>query len=92
MQASGAKAGVGQPAKRDLGQSSLMKYVIAANEMEGSSFETVTQTEKGLNPCEIATIKQLEKIDPDLLSPRDALEHIYQLKRVLEGKHELMEE
>ena len=92
MQASGAKAGIGQPAKRELGQSSLMRYVIAANDIEGSSFETVPQSENAMNPCEVATIKQLELIDPDLLSPRDALEHIYQLKRVLEGKHELMEE
>jgi len=93
MQASGAKAGLGQPVKRDVGQSSLLRYVIGTNDMKEISLESIPQTEQLIqNPCEIATIKHLETIDPDLLSPRDALESIYKLKRILEGKHELMEE
>jgi hypothetical protein len=61
--------------------------------MKEISLESISQTEQLIqNPCEVATIKHLETIDPDLLSPRDALESIYKLKRILEGKHELMEE
>jgi len=93
MQASGAKAGFGQPLKRDIGQASLLRYVVSANDQKEISLESVsTPQEHKQNPCEIATITYLEEIDPDLLSPRDALEKIYKLKRLLDGKHELMEE
>ena len=91
-QASGAKAGIGQPEKREVGQTSLLRYVIS-NDMKELSLESIQKTEQeNFNSCKIATIEYLEEIDPDLLSPRDALEKIYKLKRILEGKHELMEE
>ena len=61
--------------------------------MKELSLESIQKTEQeNFNSCKIATIEYLEEIDPDLLSPRDALEKIYKLKRILEGKHELMEE
>ena len=91
-QASGAKAGTGQPEKREIGQTSLLRYVIS-NDMKEISLESMQESnDSKLNSCEIATIKYLEEIDPDLLSPRDALEKMYKLKRLLESKHEVMEE
>ena len=61
--------------------------------MKELSLESIPKAKsENLNSCKIATIEYLKEIDPDLLSPRDALEKIYKLKRILEGKHELMEE
>jgi DNA mismatch repair protein MutS len=91
-QAAGAKAGLGQPVKREIGQASLLRYVIA-HDMKEAGMESISNPEStAMNPCESATIKYLEEIDPDLLSPRDALERLYKLKRLLEGRHDLMEE
>ena len=62
-QAAGAKAGLGQPVKREIGQASLLRYVIA-HDMKEAGMESISNPESTvMNPCESATIKYLEEID-----------------------------
>ena len=83
--ASGAKAGFGQPIKRDSNQASILRYVIA-NQMENENNNS-KKIEKQKN-VDNKTIELLRKIDPDSLSPKDALESLYSLKRTLEEDDE----
>jgi hypothetical protein len=60
--------------------------------------EDVDELAKGLQqgprlePTEAATLERLEAVDPDALTPREAMDIIYELKALLRGKHEWLEE
>ena len=73
-QAHGAKAGEkGAPVARGAGQSSLMGFVG----------QPQVRIEK--DPLAESLMNELSKIDPDVMSPRQAHDKLYELLRMLEG-------
>ena len=79
-QAEGARAGEGGvPIARESDQSSLFGW--------NAPTAPVRVVEK-----ESEVEKRLAEIDPDMLSPRDAMDLIYQLRGMLAGTHEWLEE
>ena len=79
-QASGARAGEGGvPLSREAGQSSLFGW-------------SERQTPARIVEKESEVEKRLAEIDPDMLSPRDAMDLIYELRGMLQGTHEWLEE
>ena len=54
--------------------------------------DSLTNTGPMMDPTESATIERLEQIDPDALSPREAMDLLYELKSILRGQHEWLEE
>jgi DNA mismatch repair protein MutS len=99
-QAEGARAGEdGTPLSRDVGQSSLFGWMLP----KGASVtpETEDQATDGpaevpigarLEPTEAAALARLAEMDPDAMSPREAMDLIYELKGILRGQHEWLEE
>ena len=45
-----------------------------------------------LEPTEAAALARLAEMDPDAMSPREAMDLIYELKGILRGQHEWLEE
>jgi DNA mismatch repair protein MutS len=45
-----------------------------------------------LEATEAAALARLQEVDPDTLSPREAMDLIYELRGLLRGQHEWMEE
>jgi DNA mismatch repair protein MutS len=81
-QAEGAKAGEsGAPAARSQGQASLMGYFAAAAMGQSSSEAPSPQ----LPQHHLDLIDKIEALDVDELSPRQAHEALYQLKKLLGG-------
>ncbi len=83
QQAHGAKAGEsGTPSARAEGQSSLMGYFAAAamNQKVGTE-----QSVPSISSEEKETLDYLSNIDADELSPRQAHDALYRLKRILGG-------
>jgi DNA mismatch repair protein MutS len=79
-QAEGARAGEGGvPLSRDAGQSSLFGW--SERSLPARIIEKESEIEK-----------RLAEIDPDMLSPRDAMDLIYELRTLLQGSHEWLEE
>jgi DNA mismatch repair protein MutS len=79
-QAEGARAGEGGvPLSRDAGQSSLFGW--SERSLPARTIEKESEIEK-----------RLAEIDPDMLSPRDAMDLIYELRTLLQGSHEWLEE
>tara|TARA_Y100001960_G_scaffold136132_1_gene144461 strand:- start:427 stop:1050 length:624 start_codon:yes stop_codon:yes gene_type:complete len=79
-QAQGARAGEGGvPLSREVGQSSLFGWSRPAT--PARIVEKDSEVEK-----------RLAEIDPDMLSPRDAMDLIYELRGMLQGTHEWLEE
>ncbi len=98
--AQGARAGEeGTPLARQTGQSSLFGWMLperaaaAAEGAEGDD-ETSPPEPKGarLKPTEAAALARLAEVDPDALSPREAMDLIYELHGILRGQHEWLEE
>jgi DNA mismatch repair protein MutS len=84
QQADGAKAGeTGTPSARAQGQSSLMGYFAAAamNQTHQSSPSTPS-----ILPEQQKTLEYLSQIDADELSPRQAHDALYRLKKLLGGE------
>ena len=87
QQARGAKAGEsGTPSARAEGQSSLMGYFAAAalTQKNGTS-----QPVPSISSEEKETLTYLSNIDADELSPRQAHEALYRLKKILGGAHDV---
>ncbi len=88
------------PETREMGQSSLFSYLLpedVLNRLKTSALESggdssVTTIETKLTEGEMAVIEHLAGINPDELSPRDALERIFELHDLLRGKRGMMEE
>jgi DNA mismatch repair protein MutS len=79
-QAAGARAGEGGvPLTRKEGQSSLFGW--AQRPTPARIVEKESEVEK-----------RLAEVDPDMLSPRDAMDLIYELRGMLSGPHEWLEE
>jgi len=79
-QAQGARAGEGGvPQSRELGQSSLFGW----NQQKAPT--RIVEKESEVE-------KRLAEIDPDMLSPRDAMDLIYELRGMLQGTHKWLEE
>ena len=80
-QAQGARAGEGGvPLSREVGQSSLF----------GGWNQPTPPTRIVEKESEVE--KRLAEIDPDMLSPRDAMDLIYELRGMLQGTHKWLEE
>jgi DNA mismatch repair protein MutS len=80
-QAQGARAGEGGvPLAREAGQSSLF-----GGWNQRTAPARVVEKESEIE-------KRLTEIDPDMLSPRDAMDLIYELRGMLQGTHEWLEE
>ena len=83
QQAHGAKAGEsGTPSARAEGQSSLMGYFAAAAMTQKVGTE---QPVPSISSEEKETLAYLSNIDADELSPRQAHDALYRLKRILGG-------
>ena len=83
QQAHGAKAGEsGTPSARAEGQSSLMGYFAAAAMTQKVGTE---QPVPSISSEEKETLDYLSNIDADELSPRQAHDTLYRLKRILGG-------
>ena len=83
QQAHGAKAGEsGTPSARAEGQSSLMGYFAAAAMTQKVGTE---QPVPNISSEEKETLDYLSNIDADELSPRQAHDALYRLKRILGG-------
>ena len=99
-QAEGARAGEdGAPISRDVGQSSLFGWMLPKG--AGATPGTEDTTAEGppevpigarLEPTEAAALARLAEMDPDAMSPREAMDLIYELKGILRGQHEWLEE
>ncbi|MDG1541554.1 MAG: DNA mismatch repair protein MutS [Candidatus Thalassarchaeaceae archaeon] len=99
-QAEGARAGEdGAPISRDVGQSSLFGWMLpkgagATSETKDTTADGPTEVPVGarLEPTEAAALARLAEMDPDAMSPREAMDLIYELKGILRGQHEWLEE
>ncbi len=107
-QAQGAKAGeTGIPHSRTEGQSSLFGWMLPQGAVAETEAGQVEETDGGeaddgvaaistsgprLSPEEAAVIERLAAAEPDMLSPRDAIELLYELRGMLRGTHEWLEE
>ena len=86
-QATGAKAGeTGAPVSRDSGQASLMGYFAAAAMGRSSASQTVQIEQISLEPGQQAVLDYLPTIKADDLSPRQAQDALYRLKKMLGGE------
>ena len=104
QQAGGARAGEsGIPTRRGDGQSSLFGWMLppaaaptdASDPTESEAAESDVRppiVESALDSCEVAALDRLRSIDPDALSPREAIDLLYQLTGILRGTHEWLEE
>ena len=85
-QARGAKAGEsGAPTSRDSGQASLMGYFAAAA-MGHSGSQTIEVQQISLEPGQQAVLDYLSTINADDMSPRQAQDALYRLKKMLGGE------
>ena len=83
-QAQGAKAGEsGTPSARAQGQSSLMGYFAAAAMGQHAAEPVVQQTSQE----HLDLIEKIQTLDVDEMTPRQAHEALYQLKKLLGGEH-----
>ena len=81
-QAEGAKAGEsGTPAARAHGQSSLMGYFAAA----AMNQTTTKDTAPSMPQAHYDVIESIEGLDVDEMTPRQAHDALYQLKKILGG-------
>jgi len=89
-QAEGARAGeTGQPQSRDAGQRSLFGYMLPVG---GQAVSGQMESSVELPAHESKALERLKSVDPDMLSPREALEILYELRDVLQARHQLMRE
>lgn len=98
-QSEGARAGEGgAPQTRDLGQSSLFGWMLPKNSdltvanADASISEQPVDNRPRLETTEAAALTRLQEIDPDSMSPREAMDFIYELRNILRGQHEWLEE
>jgi DNA mismatch repair protein MutS len=91
-QAHGARAGSdGTPDARDLGQSSLYGWMLPSrfsndhNEAASTPTELVNEVIIQDDPILREISERLEAIDPDSLTPREALEALYAMRLALEN-------
>ncbi len=83
QQAYGAKAGdSSSPIAREVGQTSLMGYFAAASMAKNGSEHKLTSLE------ETQLFSFLKDLDLDNMSPRDAMDALYEAKSMLEDKHD----
>ena len=81
QQADGAKAGEsGTPSSRAHGQSSLMGYFAAAAMNQSNQ---TSSSQPSLLPEQKNTLEYLRQIDADELSPKQAHDALYRLKKLL---------
>ena len=94
-QATGARAGEGGPTARDSGQSSLFGWLLPdklASENEEEEFVETAPKDVPLSLTERQIIQRITEADPDLMSPRDAMDLLYELRGIVRGTHEWLEE
>ncbi|MDP6900251.1 MAG: DNA mismatch repair protein MutS [Candidatus Thalassarchaeaceae archaeon] len=96
-QATGARAGDGgTPLARDAGQSSLLGWLLPSTAAVESPPEIQDTPEVMSSPKftdnDRMIMQRLSEFDPDLMSPRDAMDLIYELRAMMRGTHEWLEE
>ena len=90
QQAAGAKAGDGsQPGKRESGQKSIMGWMLPKDKTVEPLLQTPTPV---ITEAEKRALEHLAQIEPDHLSPKEALDALYRLRDLIQGRHELMQE
>lgn len=89
-QAAGARAGEGGPERRQQGQKSIMGWMLP----QGADIDAVVSQvqETGISESQSKALEHLENIEPDHLSPKEALDELYRLRDIIQGRHELMQE
>ncbi len=81
-QAYGAKAGDNSsPVARDIGQMSLLGYFAAASISNGDE-------KLSSNPVENQLLEFIEKLNLDEMSPKEAMNCLYEAKNILEGEND----
>jgi hypothetical protein len=89
-QAAGAKAGEGsQPGKRESGQKSIMGWMLPKDKTVEPLVQNPTSA---ITDAEKRALEHLAQIEPDHLSPKEALDALYRLRDLIQGRHELMQE
>ena len=79
-QAYGAKAGdSSSPGVRDIGQSSLMSYFAAASMVKEENDQLTN------NHLESKLVEFLEQLEIDEMSPKEAMNALYEAKNILGG-------
>jgi len=79
-QAYGAKAGdSSSPGVRDIGQSSLMSYFAAASMVKEEN------NQESNNDLESKLVEFLEHLDIDEMSPKEAMNALYEARNILGG-------
>jgi DNA mismatch repair protein MutS len=98
-QAEGARAGEdGTPLSREVGQSSLFGWMLpkgagaAPSTEEDATPQQPVDNRPRLEATEAAALARLQEVDPDTLSPREAMDLLYELRGLLRGQHEWLEE
>ncbi|MDP6906657.1 MAG: DNA mismatch repair protein MutS [Candidatus Thalassarchaeaceae archaeon] len=95
-QATGARAGKGNsPLARDSGQSSLFGWHLPKQELDIGITDVKPKESKNydaLSALERSVIQRLSEADPDMMSPRDAMDLLYELRVLMRGTHEWLEE
>ncbi|MBT6971575.1 MAG: DNA mismatch repair protein MutS, partial [Euryarchaeota archaeon] len=90
QQAAGAKAGDGsQPGKRESGQKSIMGWMLPKDKTVEPLVQNPTPV---ITEAEKRALEHLAQIEPDHLSPKEALDALYRLRDLIQGRHELMQE
>ena len=91
-QAEGARAGVdGTPESRQAGQSSLYGWMLPTGDAPPARSDTVPSAEPAKeiivqeDPMLREIAERLESLDPDSLTPREALEALYAIQNALEN-------
>ncbi len=94
-QAEGARAGVdGTPESREAGQSSLYGWMLPSGGAPSARSEPISVNEPAKeiivqeDPVLREIAERLEALDPDSLSPREALEALYAMRNALENATE----
>ena len=88
-QAAGARAGErGQPGRRTIGQRSLFGFV----DERAAPGAAAQAADPPPQPSALEALERLQQLDPDALSPREALEAVHELTTLLRGRHELLRE
>ena len=61
---------------------------------QGADIDAVVSPvqETGISESQSKALEHLENIEPDHLSPKEALDELYRLRDIIQGRHELMQE
>jgi DNA mismatch repair protein MutS len=92
QQAEGARAGSkGIPLSRPDGQSSLFGWMVAGDSSKEDSGQPPISHQRVLTPLQSDLLERLSSLDPDRMTPREALDALYALKAEEDGTEKMPE-